>query len=156
MANYIAPLYTWRFFLNIPNAPSRLCAGVESVTENINSQNKQYFFLCQDGNATNGANGIAPQYTVSGRRVYGDAVQEYVAGLKYKFGRHRKSVFHMERSEVDSSGNTVVTTVEGPCTIMDISDVGGNTTDDVPFSFTIALDGKPEVQTIVIPPLPTT
>ena len=153
---YLEPLYNWRFYIDIaPGIPSRLCAGIESITENVNSQNKQYFFLCQKGTATNSVNGIAPQYTVSGRRVYGDETQEYIAGLKYKFGKERVTGFHMERSVLDSStGNTVVTQIEGPCTILDISDIGGATTDNVPFTFTIAINGKPTVTTIIVPPIP--
>jgi hypothetical protein len=45
----------------------------------------------------------------------------------------------------DSSGTEKTTTVICNCTILDISDIGGNTTDDVPFSCTIALDGQPTV-----------
>ena len=153
----LAPLYEWRFYIDIPEREItvRLCAGIESITENVNGQNKQYFFLCQKGFATNEVTGIGPQYTVSGRRVYGDEAQEYIAGLKYKFGKDRTTVFHMEREVRNRyTGNTVVTQIEGPCTIMDISDIGGNTTDNVPFSFTIAFNGKPTMQTIIVPPIP--
>ena len=152
----LAPMHEWRFYIEIPpDTIARLCAGIESITENVNSQNKQYFFLCQKGTAVNSVNGIAPQYTVSGRRVYGDEAQEYIAGLKYKFGKERETVFHMEREVLNrATGNTVITQIEGLCTIMDISDIGGSTTDNVPFSFTIAFNGKPSMQTIIVPPIP--
>lgn len=152
MANYLDPVYNWEFSIGTAISAqgeytySTLCAGIESITENINSQNKQYFFLCQDGCATNEVTGIAPQYTVSGRRIYGDAAQEYICGLKYLFGANRKTSFKMVH--VDNSGaSAVTTTITCPCTILDISDIGGATTDDVPFSCTIALDGKPTVTT---------
>lgn len=151
MANHLDPVYNWEFYIGTALSSdtwtyASFCAGIESITENINSQNKQYFFLCQDGTATNEVTGIAPQYTVSGRRIYGDEAQEYVCGLKYKFGKDRKSSFKMEH--IDYSGQTPVkTTIVCGCTILDISDVGGATTDDVPFSCTIALDGKPTVST---------
>ena len=151
MANYIDPVYNWEFSIGTALSSgtweyASFCAGIESITENINSQNKQYFFLCQDGCATNEVTGIAPQYTVSGRRVYGDTAQEYICGLKYQFGKARKSSFKMEHT--DSSGSSSIkTTITCGCTILDISDIGGNTTDDVPFSCTIALDGQPTVTT---------
>ena len=128
-----------------------MCAGIESITENIGGQNKQYFFLCQKGAAMNSVNGIAPQYTVSGRRIYGDEAQEYVCGLKYKFGRHRKTTFRMEREWIAVGGDNMLTVIEGPCTILDVSDIGGNTTDNVPFSFVFALDAKPDVFNIILP-----
>lgn len=151
MANHLDPVYNWEFYIGTALSGetytySPFCAGIESITENINSQNKQYFFLCQDGCATNEVTGIAPQYTVSGRRIYGDAAQEYVCGLKYQFGKDRKTSFKMEH--IDYSGSTPQkTTIVCGCTILDISDIGGSTTDDVPFSCTIALDGKPTVTT---------
>lgn len=151
MANYIDPVYNWEFSIGTAESSGTwtyadLCAGIESITENINSQNKQYFFLCQNGTATNEVTGIAPQYTISGRRVYGDAAQEYICGLKYQFGKNRKTSFKMTHVD-SSSGTDVTTTVTCGCTILDISDIGGNTTDDVPFSCTIALDGTPTVTT---------
>jgi hypothetical protein len=69
-----------------------------------------------------------------------------VCGLKYLFGKERKTSFKMEH--IDYSGSTPMkTTITCGCTILDISDIGGSTTDDVPFSCTIALDGKPTVTT---------
>ena len=142
----IEPLYEWSFFIN----NLALCAGIESITENVNGQNKQYFFMCQKGAATNEVTGIAPQYTVSGRRVYGDAAQEYVAGLKNTFGNDRKTTFKMTRIFTQDS-HQYYTTVSGACTITDISDIGGATTDNVPFSFTVAFNGKPTVVTAELP-----
>lgn len=152
MANHMDPVYEWEFSIGTEVSSagtwtySDLCAGIESITENINSQNKQYFFLCQNGCATNEVTGIAPQYTVSGRRIYGDPAQEYICGLKYQFGKNRKSSLKMEHTDY-SAASAVKTTITCGCTILDISDIGGNTTDDVPFSCTIALDGQPAVTT---------
>ena len=121
-----------------------LCAGIESFEESINGQNQQYFFMCGQGYAANEVTGLAPQYTVSGKRVYGDAAQDYICGLKYEVGEARKTSLKLVCPAADGKTTTTITC---DVTILDISDVGGATTDNVPFSCVIALDGKPEVTT---------
>ncbi|MBQ7845000.1 MAG: hypothetical protein IJ392_02485 [Clostridia bacterium] len=120
-----------------------LSAGIESFEENLNGQNQQYFFLSERGYAHNEVTGLAPQYTVSGKRVYGDAAQDYICSLKYKLGAERKTSLKLEWTTQD--GKTVTTVCDA--TILDISDVGGATVDNVPFSCVIALDGCPEITT---------
>lgn len=120
-----------------------LCAGIESFEESLNGQNQQYFFLSEHGYAHNEVTGLAPQYTVSGKRVYGDAAQDYICSLKYKLGAERKTSLKLSWQTQD---NKAVTTV-CDATILDISDVGGAAVDNVPFSCVIALDGCPTVTT---------
>lgn len=115
---------------------AQLCAGIESVTPNVNEQNQQYFFLCQHGGAMNEVTGIAPSYSVSGRRIVGDTAQDYIDGLKYKLGDERKSSF-----KVVVNGETIV----ADCTIGDIVSFGGNTLDVNQFSCTIMINGIPTV-----------
>ena len=120
-----------------------LFAGIESFEESINGQNQQYFFMCGQGYAANEVTGLAPQYTVSGKRVYGDAAQDSICGLKYEVGKARKTSLKL----VCPTAEGKTTTITCDVTILDISDMGGATTDNVPFSCVIALDGKPEVTT---------
>ena len=120
-----------------------LCAGIESFEESLNGQNQQYFFLSEHGYAHNEVTGLAPQYTVSGKRVYGDEAQDYICSLKYKLGAERKTSLKLSWQTQD---NKAVTTV-CDATILDISDVGGAAVDNVPFSCVIALDGCPTVTT---------
>ena len=115
---------------------SKLCAGIESVTPSVNEQTQQYFFLCGQGGADTEVTGIAPQYDVSGRRVHGDAAQDYIAGLKYSLGDDRKSSFKVV---------TPAETIIADCTIVDIIDFGGATTDNEPFSCSIRVNGLPTV-----------
>ena len=58
----------------------KLCKGIESVSFASNEQNQQYFFLCGNGFAHNEVTGAAPALTISGRRIKGDAAQDYIAG----------------------------------------------------------------------------
>lgn len=120
-----------------------LCAGIESVEPSVNEQNNQFFFLCGHGGADNEVTGIAPEYAVSGRRVYGDAAQDYIVGLRYALGDDRKSSMKVELYD----GTTLKETIVADCTITDIVDFGGATTDNVPFSCTLRVNGIPTVTT---------
>jgi hypothetical protein len=122
---------------------SDLCAGIKSVTPSVNEQNQQAFYMCGNGGANNEVTGIAPQYAISGDRVVGDAAQDYIAGLRYKLGSERKSSLQVKIYD----GTTLVETITADCTITDIVDFGGNTTDLVPFSCTIRVNGIPTVTT---------
>ena len=113
-----------------------LCAGIESVQPAVNEQNKQYFFMCGNGGADNEVTGIAPTYDVQGRRIHGDDAQDYISGLKYNFGDARKSSFKIE---------TEAETIVCDCTVLNIVDHGGASTDNEPFSCQIALNGLPTV-----------
>ena len=135
---YIGTTYTssaWSY--------SALCAGIESISPSVNEQNQQAFYMCGNGGANNEVTGIAPEYSVSGHRIWGDAAQDYIAGLKYALGQDRKSSFKVELYDHTTLKETIV----ADCTITDIVDFGGNATDLVPFSCTIRVNGIPTVTT---------
>lgn len=134
-------VWTEKFYIGVSQSNSTwtyapLCAGIESVTQSVNEQNKQYFFMCGNGGADNEVTAIAPTYDVTGRRIVGDTAQDYIAGLKYLFGDDRKSSFKVE---------TATETIVCDCTILNIVDHGGASTDNEPFSCQIALNGLPTV-----------
>lgn len=116
---------------------SELCKGIESMTFNANEQNQQYFFLCGEGFAHNEVTGGAPELQVSGRRIAGDAAQDYIVGKQFALGDERNS-------------SVRVTTAEGKvitcdCSIGDVVSFGGNTLDVNSFGCTIRFNGKPSV-----------
>lgn len=119
-----------------------LCKGIESVEPSVNEQNQQFFFLCGQGGADNEVTGIAPEYAVSGRRIIGDTAQDYIVSLRYALGDERKSSMKVE---IYNAAGTVVETIVASCTITDIVDFGGNTTDVEPFSCTLRVNGIPTV-----------
>ena len=119
-----------------------LCKGIESVEPSVNEQNQQYFFLCGQGGADNEVTGIAPEYAVSGRRIIGDDAQDYIVSLRYALGDERKSSMKVE---IYNAAGTLVETIVASCTITDIVDFGGNTTDNEPFSCTLRVNGIPTV-----------
>ena len=118
-----------------------LCAGINSISVSVNEQNQQTWYMCGNGGASNEVTGIAPQYQVSGDRVYGDTAQDFIVGLKYSLGQSRKSSVKIEHYD----GTTLVSTEVCDCTITDIIDIGGQAIDKVPFGCTIRLNGIPTV-----------
>ena len=114
-----------------------LCAGIEGMTFNSNEQNQQYFFLCGEGFAHNEVTGAAPELQISGRRIAGDAAQDYIAGKQFALGTDRNS-------------SVRITTAEGKiitcgCSVGDVVVFGGNTLDVNAFGCTIRFNGKPTV-----------
>lgn len=117
---------------------AKLCKGIESVTFSENEQNQQYFFLCGKGFAHNETTGAAPELQVSGRRINGDAAQDYIAGLQFKLGSERNSSV-----KIIAEGKQITC----DCTIGNITSFGGNALDVNAFGCTIRFNGEPTVTT---------
>ena len=120
-------------------AYSELCEGIEGMTFASNEQNQQYFFLCGEGFAHNEVTGGAPELQVTGRRVKGNAAQDYIVGLQFALGNERNSSVKITTAEGD-----IITC---DCSIGDIVSFGGNTLDVNQFSCTIRFNGEPTVTT---------
>ena len=117
---------------------AELCAGIESMEFNENEQNQQYFFLCQDGFATNEVTGCAPELVVSGRRIAGDAAQNYITGLQFEVGANRETSVR-----ITAEGKVITCNAS----IGAITTFGGSTLDVNAFGCTIRFNGKPTVTT---------
>ena len=116
---------------------SKLCKGIESMTFNANEQNQQYFFLCGEGFAHNEVTGGAPELQVSGRRIDGDAAQDYIVGKQFALGTDRNSSVRI----ITAEGKYITC----DCSIGDVVSFGGNTLDVNSFGCTIRFNGKPTV-----------
>jgi hypothetical protein len=117
---------------------SKLCAGIESMEFNENEQNQQYFFLCGEGFAHNETTGSAPELVISGRRIVGDAAQDYIVGKQFALGTDRNSSI-----KITAEGKVITCA----CSIGDVVSFGGNTLDVNTFSCTIRFNGEPTVTT---------
>ena len=115
---------------------AKLCKGIEGMTFTENEQNQQYFFICGEGFAHNETTGAAPELAITGRRIVGDAAQDYIAGMQFKLGTDRNS-----QAKVISGGKQMVCA----CSIGGITSFGGNTLDVNAFGCTIRFNGKPVV-----------
>ena len=117
---------------------SKLCAGIESMTFNSNEQNQQFFFLCGEGFANNEVTGGAPELQISGRRIAGDAAQDYIASRQFSLGTDRNSSI-----KITAEGQVITC----DCSIGDVVSFGGSTLDVNTFSCTIRFNGEPTVTT---------
>lgn len=126
-----APSETWTY--------SPLADGIDNISEALNEVVQQYFFLSDSGFAKNHVTGMAPSFTLTGRRIMGDAAQEFIFGNKYKLDTNRQSSFKL--SWEDAEGTEQSLTCD--CTICNIQEWSGATTDDSAISFEIRFDGQP-------------
>jgi len=115
---------------------SPLCKGIEGMEFNENEQNQQYFFLCGNGFAHNETTGAAPELTITGRRIVGDAAQDFIAGLQFELGSDRNSSV-----KITAEGKVITC----DCTIGNITSFGGQTLDVNAFGCTIRFNGQPTV-----------
>ena len=125
---------------------AKLEAGLDNVSEALNEVVQQYFFLNDKGFARNHVTGMAPTFTFTGRRVQGDAAQDYIFGKKYKLDADRASSFQLKVT--DNSGvSPKVTTYTVDCTICNIQEFSGASTDDSAISFELRFNGAPTAAT---------
>ena len=115
-----------------------LCKGIEGMTFNSNEQNQQFFFLCGEGFANNEVTGGAPELQITGRRIAGDAAQDYIAGKQFALGTDRNSSI-----KIEAEGKVIIC----DCSVGDVVTFGGNTLDVNSFGCTIRFNGKPTVTT---------
>ena len=120
---------------------AELADGIDNIAEALNEVVQQYFFLKDNGFAQNHVTGMAPSWTITGRRVLGDTAQEFVFGAKYGLDTERQSSFKI--SYADAAGQTV--TITCACTICNVQEFSGATTDDAAISFEIRFDGEPTI-----------
>ena len=125
---------------------AKLEAGLDNVSEALNEVVQQYFFLNDKGFARNHVTGMAPAFTMTGRRVQGDAAQDYIFSKKYKLDTERSSSFQLKVTD-NSGASPKVTTYTVDCTICNIQEYSGTSTDDSAISFEIRFDGAPTTAT---------
>ena len=116
--------------------------GIENMAEALNEVVNQFYFLSNQGFARNRVTGMAPTVTLTGRRVIGDEAQDYIFSKKFGLGDERESKIKIEIPKGEN--NEVITC---PCTIANIQEFSGNTTDNSAISFELRFNGKPEVTT---------
>jgi len=132
---------------------AELAKGIDNIDETLNEVLQQYFFLSGDGFAENEVTGMAPAYVLTGRRVHGDTAQDYIFGKKYLLDTNRKSSLRVSITD-NSSGSAVVKTAVVGCTICNIKEVSGASTDNSAISMELRFDGAPVTANVAgLPPL---
>ena len=125
---------------------AKLENGLDNVSEALNEVVQQYFFLNDKGFARNHVTGMAPAFTMTGRRVQGDAAQDYIFSKKYKLDTERSSSFQLKVTD-NSGASPKVTTYTVDCTICNIQEFSGASTDDSAISFELRFNGAPVAAT---------
>lgn len=115
---------------------AKLCKGIEGMTFNSNENNQQFYFLCGEGFAHNETTGAAPELQITGRRIVGDAAQDYIAGKQFALGTDRNSSV-----KIVAEGKEIIC----DCSVGDVVTFGGNSLDVNSFSCTLRFNGKPTV-----------
>lgn len=115
---------------------SRLCKGITEMTFTPNEQIQQYFFLCGEGFAHNETTGAAPEIAVNGRRIVGDAAQDYIASKQFALGPDRVTSI-----KITAEGNVITC----DAVIANVTSFGGQTLDVNAFGCTLRLNGKPTI-----------
>lgn len=119
---------------------SAVGAGIDNMQEQLNETVQQYKFLADEGYGRSRVTGMAPVWTFSGRRIWGDAAQDYIFDVsrKYAFGANRET---SAKVEYTAGGKTYSITFD--CTICNAQELSGATEEDSAISFEIHVDGKP-------------
>ena len=115
-----------------------LNSGFDNITEALNEVVQQYQFLSDGGFARNHVTGMAPVFTFTGKRVFGDTAQDYIFSKKYSLDTDRQSSI-----KLTFNNGTEEVSYTCDCTICNIQEFSGATTDDSAISVEIRLDGKP-------------
>ena len=150
VASYTKPDVTnvYDYVAEIDTTPSgmsrtwaALCAGFNNISEALNEQIQQYFFLCGKGHAVNYVTGMAPAITLTGVRVVGDTAQDFIFGKKYELMSNRDTKLKLTRTDEDGTPEIVSANV----TFCNITDIGGGTTDGSAVSVEIRFNGEPYI-----------
>jgi hypothetical protein len=115
---------------------AKLCKGIESMEFNENEQNQQYFFLYGGGFAHTEVTGAAPELVIIGRRIVGDAAQDYIASKQFALGTDRNTSV-----KIVAEGKQIIC----DASIGAITSFGGSTLDVNAFGCTIRFNGTPVV-----------
>ena len=119
---------------------SEVAAGFDNMQEQLNETVQQYKFFNDRGYGRSRVTGMQPVWTLTGRRVFGDAAQDFMFANKYGFGAARET---QAKIEYEEAGKTVV--IEFDCTFANLQEFSGQTEENSAISVEIHCDGKPEV-----------
>ena len=131
-----------------PFAASRnwvpVCDGFNNVTEALNEQVQEYFFLCGKGFGSDEVTGIHPVIQLTGVRKVGDAAQDFIFGNRLNLMEARKTNLRLSLANADGT----VTRYTNRVTIKNVSSFGGATTDGAAVSVDFSFNGQPVVEIV--------
>lgn len=121
-----------------------VCDGFNNMTEALNEQVQEYFFLCGKGFGSDEVTGIHPVIQLTGVRKVGDAAQDFIFGNRLNLMEARKTNLRLSIANADGS----VTRYTNKVTMKNVSSFGGATTDGAAVSVDFSFNGRPIVETV--------
>lgn len=118
---------------------AELDATWDNLTEALNEVIEQWFPAANNGFADNEVTGMAPVYTLTGKRIIGNTAQDFLFTNKYAIGSNRRSSLKLTKIRADGTYNTVVC----PCTFCNLVEIAGASTNGSQFSAELRLNGAP-------------
>lgn len=147
--SYLLPIYGVELEINTtPFASSAtwapVCDGFNNLTEALNEQVQEYFFLCGKGFGSDEVTGIHPVLQLTGVRKVGDTAQDFIFGNAYHLMEARKTDLRLSIAKADGTVERFTNRV----TMKNISRFGGATTDGAAVSVDFSFNGRPIVETV--------
>lgn len=121
---------------------SPVAVGFDNMQEQLNETVQQYKFLADHGFSRSRVTGMAPVWTLTGRRIFGDAAQDYIFSKKYALGAERETEAKVEYTP--DGGSKV--TIKFLCTFANIQEFAGATEENSAISVEVHVDGEPTVE----------
>ena len=121
-----------------------VCDGFNNITEALNEQVQEYYFLCGKGFGADYVTGMHPAITLTGVRKIGDVAQDYIFGARYNLMDGRKTFLRLSVANADGT----VTRYTNNVTMKEISSFGGATTDGAAVSVTFSFNGPATVEVV--------
>lgn len=121
-----------------------VCDGFNNLTEALNEQVQEYFFLCGKGFGSDEVTGIHPVIQLTGVRKIGDAAQDFIFGNRLNLMEARKTNLRLSLANADGT----VTRYTNRVTMKNVSSFGGATTDGAAVSVDFSFNGRPVVEIV--------
>ena len=121
-----------------------VCDGFNNLTEALNEQVQEYFFLCGKGFGSDEVTGIHPVISLTGVRKVGDAAQDFIFGNRLNLMEGRKTNLRLSMANADGT----VTRYTNRVTMKNVSSFGGATTDGAAVTVDFSFNGRPIKETL--------
>ena len=121
-----------------------VCDGFNNLSEALNEQVQEYYFLCGKGYGSDEVTGIHPVLQLTGVRKVGDAAQDFIFRNRLNLMEGRKTNLRLSLANADGS----VTRYTNRVTMKNVSSLGGATTDGSAVSVDFSFNGRPVVDTV--------
>lgn len=118
---------------------AELDATWDNLTEALNEVITQWFPAANNGFADNEVTGMAPVYTLTGKRIVGNTAQDFLFTKKFQIGSNRRSSIRITKVRSDGTYNSITC----PCTFCNLVEMAGASTDGSNFSAELRLNGAP-------------